>query len=162
MSHFLSNGSLVNGLVPQLGVLWTAGEVWKGGLEGRTSPYPFFRWVPPLNWAPCSSAIFECLVTPLKWCTTSVSKQFLNCTICFKTVPALHNLDSNCSHLQPFHRHLGTDYHSTSYSASHHLSIHGILPMTFTCTRFKRLYSKRWFVRHLWFQLCVLFVVTAS
>ena len=43
---FLSNEGLVNGLVPQLEVLWMTGEVWKGGLEGHTSPYPLFRWVP--------------------------------------------------------------------------------------------------------------------
>ena len=46
---FIAHGGegLVNGLKPQLWVLWTAEVAWKGGLEGRLSPYPIFRWVPP-------------------------------------------------------------------------------------------------------------------
>ena len=31
----------------EMGALWTAGEAWKGGIQGRTSPYPFSRSVPP-------------------------------------------------------------------------------------------------------------------
>ena len=44
---YFSNEGFVNGLKPQLGVLWTAGEAWKGCFEGRTSPYPLFRWGTP-------------------------------------------------------------------------------------------------------------------
>ena len=44
---FLSNEGLVNGLVPQLGVLCTAGEAWKGGSWGPHIPVPLVRWVPP-------------------------------------------------------------------------------------------------------------------
>ena len=34
-----------------MGPLRTAGEAWKGGLQGRTSPYPLSRSVPPgLPW----------------------------------------------------------------------------------------------------------------
>ena len=44
---FLSNEDLVNGLVIQLGVLWTAGEVWKGGLEGCNPCTPFSGECPP-------------------------------------------------------------------------------------------------------------------
>ena len=40
---FLSNGDLVNELVPQLGVLWTAGEAWKGGSWGPHIPVPPFQ-----------------------------------------------------------------------------------------------------------------------
>ena len=49
MSLFLSNEGLVNGLGPQLGVWWMAGEVWMGDLEGRTSAYtPFQVSTPPV------------------------------------------------------------------------------------------------------------------
>ena len=46
VTFFLSLEGLANGLVPQQGVLWTAIEAWKGGLVGRTSSCPLFRWVP--------------------------------------------------------------------------------------------------------------------
>ena len=43
---YLSNEGLVNRLEPQLGSCkWQ--EVWKGSLEGCTSPYPLFMWGPP-------------------------------------------------------------------------------------------------------------------
>ena len=56
---FLSNEGLVNGLVPQLGVMWTGDEARKGGLEGCTSLYPLVRWVPP--WAGISASCFLAL-----------------------------------------------------------------------------------------------------
>ena len=43
--HLSFEWKLVNGL--QLGVLWTTGEAWKGGLEGAQLHTSFFRWVPP-------------------------------------------------------------------------------------------------------------------
>ena len=36
-----------------MGPLQTTGEAWKGGLRGRTSPYPFSRSVPPPPGALC-------------------------------------------------------------------------------------------------------------
>ena len=55
ISHFSFKWGLVNGLVPQLGDFCTAGEVWKGSLEGCTSPYPLFRWVPRPSSSHCWS-----------------------------------------------------------------------------------------------------------
>ena len=48
-SNFLKRGSCELTLLLEMGPLRTAGEVWKGGLQGRTSLYPLCRSVPPLG-----------------------------------------------------------------------------------------------------------------
>ena len=45
--HFLKRGSCELTLLLEMGPLRAAGEAWKGGLQGRTSPYPLSRSVPP-------------------------------------------------------------------------------------------------------------------
>ena len=45
--NFLKRGSCELTLLLEMGPLQTAGEVWKGGLQGHTSPYPLSRSVPP-------------------------------------------------------------------------------------------------------------------
>ena len=45
--NFLKRGSCELTLLLEMGPLQTAGEVWKGGLQGSTSPYPLSRSVPP-------------------------------------------------------------------------------------------------------------------
>ena len=45
--NFLKRGSCELTLLLEMGPLWAAGEAWKGGLQGRTSPYPLSRSVPP-------------------------------------------------------------------------------------------------------------------
>ena len=44
---FLKRGSCELTLLLEMGPLRAAGEAWKGGLQGRTSPYPLSRSVPP-------------------------------------------------------------------------------------------------------------------
>ena len=44
---FLKRGSCELTLSLEMGPLRAAGEAWKGGLQGRTSPYPLSRSVPP-------------------------------------------------------------------------------------------------------------------
>ena len=45
--NFLKRESCKLTLLLEMGPLWAAGEAWKGGLQGRTSPYPLSRSVPP-------------------------------------------------------------------------------------------------------------------
>ena len=45
--NFLKRGSCELTLLLEMGPLRTTGEAWKGGLQGRTSPYPLSRSVPP-------------------------------------------------------------------------------------------------------------------
>ena len=45
--NFLKRESCELTLLLERGPLRTAGEAWKGGLQGRTSPYPLSRSVPP-------------------------------------------------------------------------------------------------------------------
>ena len=45
--NFLKRGSCEPTLLLEMGPLRAAGEAWKGGLQGRTSPYPLSRSVPP-------------------------------------------------------------------------------------------------------------------
>ena len=45
--NFLKRGSCELTLWLEMGPLRAAGEAWKGGLQGRTSPYPLSRSVPP-------------------------------------------------------------------------------------------------------------------
>ena len=45
--NFLKRGSCERTLLLEMGPLRTAGEAWKGGIQGRTSPYPLSRSVPP-------------------------------------------------------------------------------------------------------------------
>ena len=45
--HFLKRGSCELTLLLEMGSLRTSGEAWKGGLQGRTSPYPLSRSVTP-------------------------------------------------------------------------------------------------------------------
>ena len=45
--NFLKRGSCELTLLLEMGPLWAAGEAWKGGLQGRTSPYSLSRSVPP-------------------------------------------------------------------------------------------------------------------
>ena len=45
--NFLKRGSCELTLLLEMGPLRAAGETWKGGLQGRTSPYPLSRSVPP-------------------------------------------------------------------------------------------------------------------
>ena len=47
ISKFSQKGSCELTLLLEMGPLRTAGEAWKGGLQGRTSPYPLSRSVPP-------------------------------------------------------------------------------------------------------------------
>ena len=47
--NFLKRGSCELTLLLEMGPLWAAGEAWKGGLQGRTSPYPLSRSVTPPN-----------------------------------------------------------------------------------------------------------------
>ena len=44
---FSKGGSCELTLLLEMGPLRATGEVWKGGLQGRTSPYPLSRLVPP-------------------------------------------------------------------------------------------------------------------
>ena len=44
---FLKRGACELRLLLEMVPLWTTGEAWKGGLQGRTSPYPLSRSVPP-------------------------------------------------------------------------------------------------------------------
>ena len=48
--NFLKGGSCELTLLLEIGPLRAAGEAWKGGLQGRTSPYPLSRSVPPGVW----------------------------------------------------------------------------------------------------------------
>ena len=50
--NFLKRGSCERTLLLEMGPLRVAGEAWKGGLQGRTSPYPLSRSVPPRASAP--------------------------------------------------------------------------------------------------------------
>ena len=45
--NFLKRGSCELTLLLEMGPLRAAGEAWKWGLQGRTSPYPLSRSVPP-------------------------------------------------------------------------------------------------------------------
>ena len=45
--NFLKRGSCELTLLLEMGPLRATGEAWKGGLQGRTSPYPLSRSVPP-------------------------------------------------------------------------------------------------------------------
>ena len=45
--NFLKWGSCELTLLLEMGPLRAAGEAWKGGLQGRTSPYPLSRSAPP-------------------------------------------------------------------------------------------------------------------
>ena len=45
--NFLKRGSCELTPLLEMGPLRAAGEAWKGGLQGRTSPYPLSRSVPP-------------------------------------------------------------------------------------------------------------------
>ena len=45
--NFLKRGSCELTLLLEMGPLRAAGEAWKGGLQGRTSPYPLSRSLPP-------------------------------------------------------------------------------------------------------------------
>ena len=45
--NFLKRGSCELTLLLKMGPLRAAGEAWKGGLQGRTSPYSISRSVPP-------------------------------------------------------------------------------------------------------------------
>ena len=45
--NFLKRGSCELTLLLEMGPLRAAGEAWKGGLQGCTSPYPLSRSVPP-------------------------------------------------------------------------------------------------------------------
>ena len=47
ISKFSKRGSCELTLLLKMGPLRTTGEVWKGGLQGRTSPYSLSRSVPP-------------------------------------------------------------------------------------------------------------------
>ena len=47
ISKFSQKGSCELTLLLEMGPLRAAGEAWKGGLQGRTSPYPLSRSVPP-------------------------------------------------------------------------------------------------------------------
>ena len=51
ISKFSQKGSCELTLLLEMGPLWAAGEAWKGGLQGRTSPYPLSRSVPPRDTA---------------------------------------------------------------------------------------------------------------
>ena len=53
--NFLKRGSCELTLLLEMGPLQTAGEAWKGDLQGRTSPYPLSRSVPPQGWQVCTS-----------------------------------------------------------------------------------------------------------
>ena len=61
--NFLKRGSCELTLLLEMGPLRAAGEAWKGGLQGRTSPYPLSRSVPPraikmsLVWSTSNSKI---------------------------------------------------------------------------------------------------------
>ena len=44
--HFLKRGPCELTLLLEMGPLWTTGEAWKRGLQGRTSPYPFLGQCP--------------------------------------------------------------------------------------------------------------------
>ena len=48
ISKFSQKGVLWTDLLLEMGPLRAAGEACKGGLQGRTSPYPLSRSVPPL------------------------------------------------------------------------------------------------------------------
>ena len=48
--NFLKRGSCELTLLLKMGPFWTTGEAWKGGLQGRTSPYPFLGQCPPREW----------------------------------------------------------------------------------------------------------------
>ena len=45
--NFLKSGSCELTLLLEMGPLRAVGEAWKGGLQGRTYPYPLSRSVPP-------------------------------------------------------------------------------------------------------------------
>ena len=53
---FLKRGSCELTLLLEMGPLRAAGEAWKGGLQGRTSPYPLSRSAPP----PLESSLQRC------------------------------------------------------------------------------------------------------
>ena len=55
--NFLKRGSCELTLLLEMGPLRAVGEAWKGGLQGRTSPYPLSRSVPP-------PGVTLCLLTP--------------------------------------------------------------------------------------------------
>ena len=48
--NFLKRGSCELTLLLEIGPLRVAGEAWKGGLQGHTSPYPLSMSVPPPRW----------------------------------------------------------------------------------------------------------------
>ena len=52
--NFSKGGSCELTLLLEMGPLQAAGEAWKGGLQGRTSPYPLYRSVPPRGCHPLS------------------------------------------------------------------------------------------------------------
>ena len=63
--NFLKRGSCELTLLLEMGPLRAAGEAWKGGLQGRTSPYPLSRSVPPPGplpnraWIHCYGPVVE-------------------------------------------------------------------------------------------------------
>ena len=68
--NFLKRGSCELTLLLEMGPLRAAGEAWKGGLQGRTSPYPLSRSVPPrahiLHWA-CKIVALKCVYIRNAW-----------------------------------------------------------------------------------------------
>ena len=61
--NFLKRGSCELTLLLEMGPLRAAGEAWKGGLQGRTSPYPSSRSVPP----PGMEVSWWNLLSNLRW-----------------------------------------------------------------------------------------------
>ena len=60
-----------------MGVLGNCWGAWKGGLKGRTSPYPFPRWVPPRGCEPLS--LFNFVILNQKQVITSkIHSKFQN------------------------------------------------------------------------------------
>ena len=58
--NFLKRGSCELTLLHEMEPLRAAGEAWKGGLQGRTSPYPLSRPVPPPGRNHSSVSIARC------------------------------------------------------------------------------------------------------
>ena len=65
----LSKGGLVIWLFLEMGPLWTTGEVWKWGLQGRTSSYPFLcQCHPPVRngqtwyFGQADNCIYRCII----------------------------------------------------------------------------------------------------
>ena len=64
ISKFLKRGSFELTHLLEMGLLRTTGEAWKGGLQGRTSPYPL-SW--SVIWTKLHELVFEILLFGRKW-----------------------------------------------------------------------------------------------